>query len=63
MGGKTGGGTLPAGQSKKNNCRRKDVMENFRMRVLRNLDLAIDIVLEEGIIVLKKYDNLDFYLK
>lgn len=43
--------------------RRKDVMENFRMRVLRNLDLAIDIALDQGIIVLKKYDDLNFYLK
>ena len=33
------------------------------MRVLRNLDLAVDIVLDEGQIILKKYDSLDFYLK
>ena len=33
------------------------------MRVLRNLDLAVDIVNEEGAIILKKYDNLNFYLK
>ena len=33
------------------------------MRVLRNLDLAIDIALDQGIIVLKKYDDLNFYLK
>lgn len=33
------------------------------MRVLRNLDLAVDIVLDEGHIVLKKYDDLEFYLK
>jgi len=37
-------------------------MDNFRMRILRNLDLAIDIALEEGIIVLKKYEDLNFYL-
>lgn len=33
------------------------------MRILRNLDLAVDIIIDEGIIVLKKYDKLDFYLK
>ena len=33
------------------------------MRVLRNWDLAVDIVLDEGSIILKKYDDLDFYLK
>ena len=38
-------------------------MENFRMRVLRNLDLAVDIVIDEGSIILKKYDDLNFYLK
>ena len=37
-------------------------MENLRMQVLKNLDLAIDIVLDQGIVVLKKYDDLDFYL-
>jgi len=38
-------------------------MENFRMRILRNLDLAVDIILDEGQIILKKYDDLEFYLK
>ena len=38
-------------------------MENFRMRVLRNLDLAVDIIHDEGNIILKKYDDLKFYLK
>ena len=33
------------------------------MRVLRNLDLAVDIVIDEGSIILKKYDDLNFYLK
>ena len=31
------------------------------MRILRNLDLAIEWVLEEGITVLKKYQDLNFY--
>ena len=44
-------------------CRRQDIMENFRMRVLRNLDLAVELVLDEGIVILKKYEDLDFYLK
>ena len=43
--------------------RRQDIMENFRMRILRNLDLAVEIIIDEGQIVLKKYDKLDFYLK
>ena len=38
-------------------------MENFRMRVLRNLDLAVDIILDEGQIILKKYDDLNWYLR
>ena len=38
-------------------------MENFRMRILRNLDLAIDIALDEGKIILKKYDDLRLYLR
>ena len=33
------------------------------MRVLRNLDLAVELVLDEGIVILKKYEDLDFYLK
>eukprot|EP00353_Schmidingerella_taraikaensis_P002219 CAMPEP_0185598064 /NCGR_PEP_ID=MMETSP0434-20130131/81766_1 /TAXON_ID=626734 ORGANISM="Favella taraikaensis, Strain Fe Narragansett Bay" /NCGR_SAMPLE_ID=MMETSP0434 /ASSEMBLY_ACC=CAM_ASM_000379 /LENGTH=98 /DNA_ID=CAMNT_0028226959 /DNA_START=1427 /DNA_END=1723 /DNA_ORIENTATION=- len=37
-------------------------MENFRMRVLRNLDIAIEIVLQEGSLILKKYNDLQFYL-
>ena len=37
-------------------------MENFRMNVLRNLDLAIEIVIQEGSLILKKYDDLSFYL-
>ena len=32
------------------------------MRILRNLDLAVDIILDEGQTVLKKYDSLKFYL-
>lgn len=42
--------------------RRQDVMENFRMRILRNLDIAIEIALQEGCLVIKKYDDLKFYL-
>ena len=42
--------------------KRQDVMENFRMRILRNLDLAFEIVLDEGFTVLKKYEDLEFYL-
>lgn len=42
--------------------KRQDVMENFRMRILRNLDLAFDIVQDEGFTILKKYADLDFYL-
>ena len=38
-------------------------MENFRMRVLRNLDLATELILDEGIVIIKKYEDLDFYLK
>ena len=37
-------------------------MENFRMRILRNLDIAIEIALEEGCLIIKKYDDLKFYL-
>ena len=37
-------------------------MENFRMRILRNLDLAIEIVQDEGSTILKKYEDLNFYL-
>lgn len=33
------------------------------MRILRNLDLACEIVHDEGSTILKKYENLDFYLK
>ena len=33
------------------------------MRVLRNLDLAIDIINDEGKIILKKYDDVNEYLK
>ena len=43
--------------------KRQDVMENFRMRILRNLDLAFDIVQDEGFTILKKYSDLDFYLQ
>ena len=60
-GGITGGASFAHGL--KSPFRRKEVMENFRMRVLRNLDLATEIALEEGLIVLKKYDDLNFYLK
>lgn len=42
--------------------RRQDVMENFRMNVLRNLDLAIEIIIQEGSLILKKYDDLSFYM-
>ena len=38
------GGKLPITKV----CRRQEIMENFRMRILRNLDLAIDIIIEEG---------------
>lgn len=37
-------------------------MENFRMRILRNLDLAVEIVQDEGSTILKKYEDLNFYL-
>ncbi len=43
--------------------KRQDVMENFRMRILRNLDLAFDIVQDEGFTILKKYSDLKFYLE
>ena len=59
-GGTTGGATPAYGL--KSPYRRKEIMENFRMRILRNLDLATEIALEEGLIVLKKYDDLNFYL-
>ena len=59
LGNQVRGGTLP---NQKTN-RRQDIMENFRMRVLRNLDLAVDIIHDEGNIILKKYDDLRFYLK
>ena len=42
---------------------RKDVMHNLRRKVLKNLDLAIESALTEGVQVLKKYDSLHFYLK
>ena len=42
---------------------RKDVMNNLRRRVLKNLDLAIESAIFEGELVLKKYDSLSFYLK
>ena len=32
------------------------------MRILRNLDLAVEIILDEGSTILKKYERLDFYL-
>lgn len=54
--------TPRAPSNKKMSMRRKDVMENFRMRMLRNLDLAIEIVLDQGVVILKKYDDLDFYI-
>ena len=42
--------------------KRQNVMENFRMRILRNLDLAFEIVQDEGFTILKKYSDLNFYL-
>ena len=41
---------------------RQIVMENFRARVLRNLDIAMDIIWEEGSKIIKKYSDLNFYL-
>ena len=38
-------------------------MHNLRRKVLKNLDLAIESGLTEGVKVLKKYDSLHFYLK
>ena len=38
-------------------------MENFRMNVLRNLDLAVEIIIQEGSLILKKYDDLSFYME
>lgn len=32
------------------------------MRILRNLDLAVEIVQDEGSTILKKYEDLNFYL-
>lgn len=55
-------GAMVSGLPTEKMYKRQDVMENFRMRILRNLDLAFDIVLDDGFTILKKYDDLKFYL-
>lgn len=42
---------------------RSQIQQEVRRKVLRNLDLAQTKAKEEGIKILKKYDDLYFYLK